>query len=152
MKQLSLAETGFLSKAGSRPAAHSGGDQTVVPRSAPGLPIEPFYPKKGKPPAADAASTMLRIHFMQQRLATDPARKRCTMCRCCASSPAGRLRGCDAGTKTPIPPPHSLEKHDLAVAIFARGLRGVGEGPVDEAWHQIVMPRHPGPQLSTSQE
>ncbi len=68
MKQLSLAETGFLAKAGkqTRKLVFLSEMETVVPWSRLEALIEPFYPKKGngRPPMPLCA--MLRIRFMQQ--------------------------------------------------------------------------------------
>ena len=68
MKQLSLAETGFLPKAGkqTRKAVFLSEMETVVPWSRLEALIEPFYPKKGNGRPPMPLGTMLRIHFMQQ--------------------------------------------------------------------------------------
>ena len=77
MKQLSLAETGFLPKAGkqTRKAVFLAEMETVVPWSRLETLIEPFYPKKGngRPP-------------MPLVTLTRPWKKRCTTFPCCASS------------------------------------------------------------------
>lgn len=76
MKQLSLAETGFLPKAGkqTRKAVFLAEMDTVVPWSRLEALIEPFYPKKGNGRPPMPLSTMLRIHFMQQWFGySDPA-------------------------------------------------------------------------------
>ena len=76
MKQLSLAETGFLPKAGkqTRKAVFLAEMETVVPWSRLESLIEPFYPKKGNGRPPMPLSTMLRIHFMQQWFGySDPA-------------------------------------------------------------------------------
>ena len=67
MKQLSLAETGFLPKAGkqTRKAVFLAKMETVVPWSRLVALIEPFYPKKGNGRPPRPLGTMLRIHFMQ---------------------------------------------------------------------------------------
>jgi hypothetical protein len=69
MKQLSLAETAFLPKAGkqTRKAVFLSEMETVVPCSRLEALIEPFYPKKGNGRPPMPLGTMLRIHFMQQR-------------------------------------------------------------------------------------
>ena len=77
MKQLSLAETGFLPKAGkqTRKAVFLAEMDTVVPWSRLEALIEPFYPKKGNGRPPMPLSTMLRIHFMQQWFGySDPVR------------------------------------------------------------------------------
>jgi len=76
MKQLSLAETGFLPKAGkqTRKAVFLSEMETVVPWSRLEALIEPFYPKKGNCRPPMLLGTMLRIHFMQQWFGySDPA-------------------------------------------------------------------------------
>lgn len=76
MKQLSLAETGFLPKAGkqTRKAVFLSEMETVVPWSGLESLIEPFYPKKGNGRPPMPLGTMLRIHFMQQWFGySDPA-------------------------------------------------------------------------------
>ena len=124
MKQLSLAETGFLPKAGkqTRKAVFLAEMETVVPWSRLAALIEPFYPKKrnGRPPMP--LGTMLRIHFMQQWFGySDPAMEE-------ALHDVPLLRqfaGLDAfedvmpDESTILRFRHLLEKHDLAVAIFA---------------------------------
>jgi transposase, IS5 family len=68
IKQLSLAETGFLPKVAKQSwkAVFLSEMETVVPWSRLEALIEPLYPKKGncRPPIPLGA--MLRIHFMQQ--------------------------------------------------------------------------------------
>ena len=68
MKQLSLAETGFLPKAGkqTRRAVFLAEMETVVPWSRLEALIEPFYPRKGNGRPPMPLGKMLRIHFMQQ--------------------------------------------------------------------------------------
>jgi hypothetical protein len=76
IKQLSLAETGFLPKAGkqTRKAVFLAEMETVVPWSRLEALIEPFYPKKGNGRPPMPLGTMLRIHFMQQWFGySDPA-------------------------------------------------------------------------------
>jgi hypothetical protein len=76
MKQLSLAQTGFLPKAGkqTRKAVFLAEMETVVPWSRLETLIEPFYPKKGNSRRPMPLATMLRIHFMQQWFGySDPA-------------------------------------------------------------------------------
>ena len=124
MKQLSLAETGFLPKAGkqTRKAVFLSEMETVVPWSRLEALIEPFYPKKenGRPPMP--LGTMLRIHFMQQWFGySDPAMEE-------ALHDVPLLRqfaGLDAfedvmpDESTILRFRHLLEQHELAVAIFA---------------------------------
>lgn len=76
MKQLSLAEMGFLPKAGkqTRKAVFLVEMEMVVPWSQLEGLIEPFYPKKGNGRPPMPLETMLRIHFMQQWFGySDPA-------------------------------------------------------------------------------
>jgi len=124
MKQLSLAETGFLPKAGkqTRKAVFLAEMETVVPWSRLEGLIEPFYPKKGNGRPPMPLGTMLRIHFMQQWFGySDPAMEE-------ALHDVPLLRqfaGLDAfedvmpDESTILRFRHLLEKHDLAVAIFA---------------------------------
>ena len=67
MKQLSLAETGFLLKASkqTRKAVFMAEMETVVPWSCLDSLIEPCHPKKGNGRPSMQLGTMLRIHFMQ---------------------------------------------------------------------------------------
>ena len=66
MKQLSLAETGFLPKAGkqTRKAVFLSEMETVVPWSRLEALIEPFYPKKGngRPPMPLAHDVAHSLH------------------------------------------------------------------------------------------
>jgi IS5 family transposase len=104
MKQLSLAETGFLPKAGkqTRKAVFLAEMETVVPWfRLEGL-IEPFYPKKGNGRPPMPLGTMLRIHFMQQWFGySDPAMEEALhdvpLLRLFAG--LGRFRRRDAGRK-----------------------------------------------------
>ncbi len=124
MKQLSLAETGFLPKAGkqTRKAVFLAEMETVVPWSRLEALIEPHYPKKGNGRPPMPLGTMLRIHFMQQWFGySDPAMEE-------ALHDVPLLRsfaGLDAfedvmpDESTILRFRHLLEKHDLAVAIFA---------------------------------
>lgn len=76
MKQLSLAKTGFLPKAGkqTRKAVFLAEMEQVVPWSHLEALIEPFYPKKGNGRRPMSLGAMSRIHFMQQRFGySDPA-------------------------------------------------------------------------------
>jgi len=68
MKQLSLAESGFLPKAGkqTRKTVFLSEMETVVPWWRFEALIEPFYPKKGNGRPPMPLATMLHIHFMQQ--------------------------------------------------------------------------------------
>jgi hypothetical protein len=79
MKQLSLAETGFLPKAGKRTRKEKFLEEmeSVVPWGSLEALIEPHYPKKGKERLPMALSSMPRIHFMQQWFGySDPAKSR----------------------------------------------------------------------------
>ena len=124
MKQLSLAETGFLPKAGkqTRKAVFLAEMETVVPWSRLEALIEPFYPKKGNGRPPMPLGTMLRIHFLQQWFGySDPA-----MEEALHDVPLlRRFAGLDAfedvmpDESTILRFRHLLEKHDLAVAIFA---------------------------------
>ena len=76
MKLLSLAEMGFLPKAGkqSRKAVFLAEMDTGVPWSHLEALLEPFHPKKGDGRPPMPPGTMLRIHFMQQWFGySDPA-------------------------------------------------------------------------------
>ncbi|MCL2346065.1 MAG: IS5 family transposase [Desulfobulbus sp.] len=124
MKQLSLAEMGFLPKVGkqTRKAVFLGEMETVVPWSRLEGLIEPHYPKKGNGRPPMPLSAMLRIHFLQQWFGySDPAMEE-------ALHDVPLLRqfaGLDAfedvmpDESTLLRFRHLLEKHDLAVAIFA---------------------------------
>lgn len=124
MKQLSLAETGFLPKAGkpTRKAVFLAEMEAVVPWSGLEGLIEPFYPKRGNGRPPMPLGTMLRIHFMQQWFGySDPA-----MEEALHDIPLLRqFAGLDAfedvmpDESTILRFRHLLEKHDLAVAIFA---------------------------------
>ena len=125
MKQLSLAETGFLPKAGkqTRKAVFLAEMETVVPWSRLETLIEPFYPKKGNGRPPMPLATMLRIHFMQQWFGySDPA-----MEEALHDVPLlRRFAGLDAfedvmpDESTILRFRHLLEQHELAVAIFAK--------------------------------
>jgi len=124
MKQLSLAETGFLPKAGkpTRKAVFLGEMESVVPWSRLEGLIEPHYPKKGNGRPPMPLSTMLRIHFLQQWFGySDPA-----MEEALHDVPLlRRFAGLDAfedvmpDESTILRFRHLLEKHDLSAAIFA---------------------------------
>ena len=124
MKQLSLAETGFLPKAGkqTRKAVFLAEMEAVVPWSRLEGLIEPFYPKKGNGRPPMSLGTMLRIHFMQQWFGySDPA-----MEEALHDIPLlRRFAGLDAfedvmpDESTILRFRHLLEKHDLAAALFA---------------------------------
>ena len=76
MKQLSLAETGFLPKRGkvTRKAEFLAEMNVVVPWSRLDGLIEPVYPKAGRGRRPTPLSVMLRIHFMQHWFGySDPA-------------------------------------------------------------------------------
>ncbi len=123
MKQLSVAETGFLPKAGkqTRKAVFLAEMETVVSWSRLEALIEPHYPKRGNGRPPMALGTMLRIHFMQQWFGySDPAMEE-------ALHDVPLLRqfaGLDAfedvmpDESTILRFRHLLEKHDLTVAIF----------------------------------
>ena len=86
MKQLSMAETGFLPKAGkqTRKAVFLAEMETVVPWSRLEALIQSHYPKKGNSRPPMPLGTMLPIHLISNGLATLIRRwkKGCTMCRC----------------------------------------------------------------------
>jgi IS5 family transposase len=123
MKQLSLAETGFLPKAGkqTRKAVFLAEMETVVPWSRLEALIKPFYPKKGNGHPPMPLGTMLRIHFMQQWFGySDPA-----MEEALHDIPLLRqFAGLDSfedvmpDESTILRFRHLLEQHELAVAIF----------------------------------
>jgi transposase, IS5 family len=76
MKQLSLAQTGFLLKVRkqNRKAAFLSEMERVVPWSQLEVLIEPFYPKTENGHPQMPLSTMLRIYYMQQWFGySDPA-------------------------------------------------------------------------------
>jgi len=125
-KQMSLAETGFLPKATkpTRKEIFLSEMEGVVPWSSLEALIEPHYfvkrAKGGRP--ATPLATMLRIHFLQQWFGySDPA-----MEEALHDIPLlRRFAGLDAFEDT-LPDEstilrfrHLLEKHDLAVALFA---------------------------------
>ena len=124
MKQLSLAETGFLPKRGkvTRKAEFLAEMNAVVPWfRLEGL-IEPVYPKAGRGRRPMPLSVMLRIHFMQHWFGySDPA-----MEEALHDIPLLRqFAGLDAFEDT-IPDEttilkfrHLLEANALAVALFA---------------------------------
>lgn len=124
MKQLSLGEAGFLPKAGkqTRKAVFLEEMDKVVPWSRLEGLIEPVYPKKGKGRPPMPLGAMLRIHFMQQWFGySDPAMEEglhdIPLLR--------RFAGLDAfeevmpDESTILRFRHLLEKHELAVVIFA---------------------------------
>jgi transposase, IS5 family len=123
MKQLSLAETGFLPKAckQTRKAVFLAEMETVVPWSRLEALIEPFYPRKGNGRPPMPLGTMLRIHFMQQWFGySDP-----TMEEALHDIPLLRqFAGLDAfedvmpDESTILRFRHLLEQHELVVAIF----------------------------------
>lgn len=124
MKQLSLAETGFLPKRGkvTRKAEFLAEMNAVVPWfRLEGL-IEPVYPKAGRGRRPMSLSVMLRIHFIQHWFGySDPA-----MEEALHDIPLLRqFAGLDAFEDT-IPDEttilkfrHLLEANALAVALFA---------------------------------
>lgn len=124
MKQLSLAETGFLPKRGkvTRKAEFLAEMNAVVPWSRLEGLIEPVYPKAGRGRRPTPLSVMLRIHFMQHWFGySDPA-----MEEALHDIPLLRqFAGLDAFEDT-IPDEttilkfrHLLEANALAVALFA---------------------------------
>lgn len=123
MKQLSLAETGFLPKRGkvTRKAEFLAEMNTAVPSRLEGL-IEPVYPKAGRGRRPTPLSVLLRIHFMQHWFGySDPV-----MEETLHDIPLLRqFAGLDAFEDT-IPDEttilkfrHLLEANALAVALFA---------------------------------
>ncbi len=76
MRQLSLAETGYLPKTGkqTRNAVFLVGMDTMVPWLSLEALIAPYYPKKGNGRPPMSLSTILRIHFLEQWFGySDPA-------------------------------------------------------------------------------
>ena len=124
MKQLSLAETGFLPKAGkqTRKAVFLAEMETVVRWLRLEALIKPIYPKKGNARPPMPLSTMLRIHFLQPWFGySDP-----TMEEALHDVPLLRqFAGRDAFEDVmPDESPllrfrHLLEQHELAIVIFA---------------------------------
>jgi IS5 family transposase len=124
MKQLSLAETGFLPKAAkqTRKAVFLSEMERVVPWARLEALIEPVYPKKGNGRPPMPLATMLRIHFLQQWFGySDPA-----MEEALHDVPLlRRFAGLDAfedvmpDESTVLRFRHLLESHDLAGALFA---------------------------------
>lgn len=125
LKQMSLAETGFLPKAGkqTRRTVFLAEMEAVVPWSRLETQIELFYPKKGSGRPPMPLATMLRIYFMQQWFFgySDPAMEE-------ALHDVPLLRqfaGLDAfedvmpDESTILRFRHLLEKHELAVVIFS---------------------------------
>lgn len=124
MKQLCLAETGFLHKAGkqTRKAVFLSEMETVVPWSRLEALIEPFHPKEGNGRPPMQLARMLRIHFMQQWFGySDPAMEKALN----NISLLRRFAGLDAfeevmpDESTILRFLHLLEQHELAVAPFA---------------------------------
>jgi IS5 family transposase len=124
MKQLSLAETGFLPTAGkqTRKAVFLAEMETVVPWSRLESLIEPFYPKKGNGRPPMPLGTMLRIHFMQQWFGySDPAMEEALH----DIPPLRRFAGLNAFEEvmpdegTILRFRHLLQHHDLATAFLA---------------------------------
>jgi IS5 family transposase len=125
IKQLRLAETGFLPKAGkkTRKAAFPAEMETLVPWLRLEVLIEPFYPKKGNGHPPIPLCTMLRIYFIQQWFSySDPMMEEALY----DVPQLRRFAGLDAfedvmpDESTISRFRHLLEKHDLAVAIFAK--------------------------------
>ena len=124
MKQLSLAETGFMPKRGkvTRKAEFLAEMNVVVPWSRLEGLIRPVYPKAGRGRRPTPLSVMLRIHFLQHWFGySDPA-----MEEALHDMPLLRqFAGLDAFEDT-IPDEttilkfrHLLEANALAVALFA---------------------------------
>jgi hypothetical protein len=90
MKQLSVAEIGFLPKAGkqTRKAIFLFEMEMVVSWPRLEALIDPFYPKKCNGRPAMPLGTMLRIHFTRQWLGYSDQRwkKPRTMFPCCVNS------------------------------------------------------------------
>lgn len=124
MKQLSLAETGFLPKRGkvTRKAEFLAEMEVVVPWKHPAALIEPVYPKPGRGRRSTPLSVMLRIHFMQLWFGySDPA-----MEEALHDIPLLRQFGGLDAFEDEIPDEstilkfrHLLEANKLAVALFA---------------------------------
>lgn len=124
MKQWSLAETGFLPKAGTptRKTVFLAEMERVVPWARLEARVEPFYPKKGNGRPPMPLGTMLRIHFMQQWFGySDPA-----MEEALHDIPLLRQFAGLAAFEDVMPDEsailrfrHLLEQHNLAAAMFA---------------------------------
>jgi IS5 family transposase len=124
MKQLSLAETGFLPKAGkqTRKVVFLSEMETVVPWCRLELLIEPFYPKKGNGRPPMPLAMMLRIHFMQQWFGySDPAMEEALHYVPLLRQFAGldAFEGVMPDESTILRFRHLLEYNALAIAIFA---------------------------------
>jgi IS5 family transposase len=135
MKQLTLAAVGFERNAKTmRPAAFLAEMERIVPWSALGALMEPFYPKPGIGRRPVGVERMLRIYFLQQWFnLSDPAVEEALY----NSLAMRRFVGIDLG-REPVPDEttvcrfrHLLEEHDLGRQLFdevqrhltARGLK-----------------------------
>jgi len=123
MKQLSLAETGFLPKVGkqSRKVVFLAEMETVAPWSRLEAFIEPVYPKKGNARTAMPLVTILRNYFLQQWFAyPDPAQKEALHDEPMLSQFLGlnAFEDIMPDESATLRFRQQLEIHDLAVAIF----------------------------------
>ena len=123
MKQLSLAETGFLLKKDkkTRKVEFLEEMEMVVPWTQLEALLEPHYPKKGNGRPPMSLKTMLRIHFMQQWFGySDPAMEEAlydiTLLRRFARLDA--FEEVMADETTILCFRYLLEKHKLAGLIF----------------------------------
>lgn len=133
MKQLSLAESGFVKKPKvTRRQVFLAEMERVVPWARLVALIEPHYPRVGtqggRPPMP--LETMLRIHFMQQWFAlSDPAMEEALHDMPVMRAFAGLDAGVDAipDETTILNFRHLLEAHGLAEAVFAEVNRLLAE-------------------------
>lgn len=124
MKQLSLAETGFLPRRGkvTRKAEFLAEMNLVVPWARLEALIEPVYPKAGRGRRPTPLSVMLRIHFMQHWFGySDPAMEEALHDMPILRQFAGLDAFEDAmpDETTILKFRHLLEANSLAVAILA---------------------------------
>ncbi len=124
MKQLSLAGTGFLPKAGkqTRKAVFLSEMEEVVPWSRLEALIDPLYPKKGNGRPPMPLATMLRIHFLEQwfgysDLAMEEALHDIPLLRQFACLDA--FEDVMPNESTILRFRHLLEQNKLPIAIFA---------------------------------
>src|SRR5437868_9482953 len=144
MKQLTLAAVGFERYAKTtRRAAFLAEMERVVPWSALGALVEPFYPKPGNGRPPIGVERMLRLYFLQQWFnLSDPAVEEALY----DSLAMRRFVDIDLG-REPVPDEttvcrfrHLLEEHDLGQQLFdevqrhlaAKGLK-VATGTIVDA-------------------
>lgn len=124
MKQLTLAETGFLPKVCKQTlkAVFLSEMETVVPWSRLESLIEPYYPKKGNGRPPMLLATMPRIHFIQQWFGySDPAMEEALHDIPLLRQFAGlnAFEDVISDESTILRFRHLLEHNELAVALFA---------------------------------